>query len=56
MLQFEVEDVKAFFEHLTANGGVAVFGPSLDKEYNFWYGGFADPEGNPYWVVDVNCP
>ena len=56
VLQFEVDDVKAFFEHLAARGGSISFGPSLDEKGGFWYGGFADPEGNPSWVVDGNCP
>lgn len=55
LMQFEVPDVKAFFEHLEANGASIPFGPSYDKKGEFWYGGFADPEGNPFWVVDVNC-
>lgn len=54
-LQFEVDDVPAFFEHLKACGGVVTFGPSLDKS-GFSYGGFTDPEGNPCWVVDKHCP
>lgn len=56
LLQFEVDDVKALLEHVAASGGVASFGPSFDKAGGFWFGGFSDPEGNPYWVVDSNCP
>jgi predicted enzyme related to lactoylglutathione lyase len=56
LMQFEVDDVEAFFQHLRSNGGVVTFGPSFDEGYGFYYGGFADPEGNPYWVVDKNCP
>mmetsp|Transcript_9899 Transcript_9899/g.29991 ORF Transcript_9899/g.29991 Transcript_9899/m.29991 type:complete len:129 (-) Transcript_9899:339-725(-) len=55
VLQVEVADVEAFFAHVTATGGAANFGPSFD-ERGFWYGGVADPEGNPIWVVDSNCP
>ena len=56
VLQFEVDDVPAFFKHLQEHGGVVTFGPSKDEPHGFWYGGFSDPEGNPFWVVDVNCP
>ena len=55
ILQFEVEDVQAFFTHLQKHGVSITMGPSFDKE-GFWYGGFTDPEGNPCWVVDGNCP
>ena len=55
-LQVEVDDVKAFFAHLENHGGSVLFGPSFDKKDGFWFGGFADPEGNPWWVVDKDCP
>lgn len=55
-LQFEVDDVKAFFAHVERSGGSATFGPSFDDKGGFWFGGFSDPEGNPCWVVDKNCP
>ena len=56
VLQFEVDDVKEFFTHLEKDGAVITNGPSFDKKDNFWFGGFSDPEGNPFWVVDKNCP
>jgi predicted enzyme related to lactoylglutathione lyase len=56
LLQVEVPDVKEFFEHLAEHEGGASFGPSYDKKGNFWYGGFHDLEGNPFWVVDENTP
>lgn len=56
VLQFEVEDVGAFLDHVAANGGAKAFGPSFDSKGEFWYGGFTDFEGNPFWVVDRNCP
>ncbi len=56
VLQFEVADVPAFLEHLQEVGGTVAFGPSFDKKSGFWYGGFHDIEGNPFWVVDENCP
>lgn len=56
VLQFQVPDVKVFFNHLSAQGGAVLFGPSFDKKDEFWFGGFSDLEGNPFWVVDENCP
>lgn len=56
VMQIAVEDVKAFFEYIKENGGTVTFGPHFEKGSDFWYGGFADPEGNPFWVVDHNCP
>lgn len=56
VLQFEVSDVKAFLEHLTAHGAKTTFGPSHSEKDDFWYGGAEDIEGNPIWVVDENCP
>ena len=56
VLQFEVDDVKAFFAHLEKSGATISNGPAFDKNDGFWFGGFADPEGNPIWVVDKNCP
>lgn len=62
VLQIEVPDVPALFEHLakgpsTLEKRASVrFGPSFDANGKFWFGAFVDPEGNPWWVVDVNCP
>jgi len=56
LLQVEVPDVKEFFDHLKKHEGGASFGPSFDEKGQFWYGGFHDLEGNPFWVVDENCP
>ena len=56
VLQFEVDDLAEFFDHLQQSGGAVTFGPSFDKEGEFWFGGFSDSEGNPTWVVDKNCP
>lgn len=55
VLQFDVPDVKAFFEHIETNGGTKVFGPSFDEKGQFWFGGIEDLEGNPIWIVDENC-
>ena len=56
VLQFQVPDVPVFFDELNAKGGAVTFGPSHDKKGGFWFGGFNDSEGNPFWVVDENCP
>lgn len=56
VLQVEVAGVAKFFTHLKEKGGAVTFGPSFDKDDGFWYGGFQDLEGNPFWVVDENCP
>ena len=56
LLQVEVDDVKALFEHLQDSGSTVTFGPTFDESGSFWFGGFEDLEGNPIWVVDSNCP
>ena len=56
VLQFEVPDVRAFLSLVGESGGRVTFGPSQDADDGFWFGGFADPEGNPFWVVDETCP
>ena len=56
LLQVQVESVQEFFEHLQKQGGSVTFGPMFEEKAGFWFGGFADPEGNPCWVVDANCP
>ena len=56
VLQFQVDDVKEFFALLMDTGGAITHGPSFDEKDDFWFGGFSDPEGNPCWVVDKNCP
>ncbi|GJM44400.1 MAG: hypothetical protein DHS20C21_12420 [Gemmatimonadota bacterium] len=55
-LQFEVDDVRAFFAELEKQGATITGPPAYDKNPGFWFGGFADPEGNVFWVVDKNCP
>ena len=56
ILQFEVADTKQFFEHVEQNAGAIRFGPSFNEKDGFWFGACADPEGNPFWIVDENCP
>jgi uncharacterized glyoxalase superfamily protein PhnB len=56
VLQFEVDDVQEFFAYLKQEGATITNGPSFDANDNYWFGSFTDPEGNPIWVVDKNCP
>ena len=56
VLQIEVDDLKQFFAHLEQAGASITKGPAYDEGGGFWFGGFADLEGNPIWVVDKNCP
>jgi predicted enzyme related to lactoylglutathione lyase len=56
VLQFEVDDLREFFVQLEAKGATITGGPSFDEAGGFWFGSFADPEGNPVWVVDKDCP
>lgn len=56
VLQFEVDDVKELLARVEAGGGRILNGPAFDPDGSFWFGSFADPEGNPFWVVDGNCP
>ncbi len=56
VLQFEVDDIQELFAYLEQTGASITNGPSFDKKGGFWFGGFSDPEGNPCWVVDKNCP
>jgi predicted enzyme related to lactoylglutathione lyase len=56
VLQFQVGDVKAFLAGVEAGGGRVTLTPTRNEKDGFWFGGFADPEGNPFWVVDENCP
>ena len=56
VLQFEVDDLRGFFGHLETMGATITAGPSFDTNDQFWFGSFTDPEGNPIWVVDSDCP
>ena len=56
LLQVETEDVRALLKQVTSLGGASNMPASYNKTDDFWFGGFADPEGNPWWVVDKNCP
>ncbi len=56
VVQFQVDNRAEFFAHLSESGGTVTAGPSFDPKLKFWFGGFSDPEGNPFWVVDKDCP
>ncbi len=56
ILQFEVDDIEELFAQLEQTGASITNGPAVDEKGVFWFGGFLDPEGNPCWVVDKNCP
>ena len=56
ILQFEVDDAQALFARLEQAGASIAHGPALNEKDGFWFGSFADPEGNPCWAVDGNCP
>ena len=50
--QLNVDDLRGFIALVESRGGSVPFGPSFDKHGSFWYGSFADPEGNIWWVVE----
>ncbi len=56
ILQFEVHDVRGLLNHVATKGGTVTFGPHFNEQDGFWFGAFADPEGNRSWVVDGACP
>ena len=45
--------MKAFLARIKAKGGDVPFGPSFEEKEEFWFGGFADCEGNPVWVESL---
>ena len=52
VMQLQVDDIDALFARVREHGG-DVKGPQTEEKENFRYGGFADPEGNSVWVVEV---
>mgnify|MGYP000253470653 FL=1 len=56
VLQFEVDEVKAFLKYISEESGSITGEASFNAKDNFWFGSFADPEGNSFWVVDAHCP
>ena len=53
--QIETPDVAALLHRVRERGG-SIDGPLTDSARGFSFGSFKDPEGNPWWVVDPNCP
>ena len=51
--QLNVEDARGFLARVGEKGADVPFGPSFDEDGEFWFGGFADIEGNPVWVVEM---
>jgi predicted enzyme related to lactoylglutathione lyase len=49
--QFVSDDVEALLARIVEHGGSVVFGPSYAEDGGYWYGAFADIEGNQAWVV-----
>ncbi|MEM7168451.1 MAG: VOC family protein [Planctomycetota bacterium] len=56
VLQLEVDDLREFFTQVQQRGAAITGGPNFNQADSFWFGAIADPEGNPIWVVDQNCP
>ncbi|MBL1216035.1 MAG: hypothetical protein D8M59_00905 [Planctomycetes bacterium] len=56
ILQFEADDVQEFLALVEKHGATVDHGPIYNEKHDFWAGAFCDPEGNPCWVVDANCP
>ena len=50
-----VDDIKGLFARVKEKGGDVPFGPSWEENEKFWFGGFADIEGNLFWVVEKPC-
>ena len=55
IIQFSVSDINELFDRIKETGGRVLFGPSLEEKGGYWYGGFADIEGNQMWVVEKNA-
>ena len=51
--QLNVDDARGFLARVKEKGGDVPFGPSWEEDEEFWFGGFADPEGNLVWVVEM---
>ncbi|MHC4469818.1 MAG: VOC family protein [Planctomycetota bacterium] len=47
-----VDDDVRVLARMKGKGGDVPFGPSFDEDGQFWFGGFGDLEGNPWWVVE----
>ena len=55
LAQLCVPEIHELFERVQEHNGTAVFGPSYDEAFGgYYYGSFADPEGNQVWVINRN--
>lgn len=52
ILQISVSNIYNLFDKVKKNGGKILYGPSMDKNFGFLYGGFEDIEGNQVWVIE----
>ncbi|NNC95694.1 MAG: hypothetical protein HKN92_09040 [Chitinophagales bacterium] len=52
ILQVEVSDIQELFKNVVDNGGKVIFGPSLEEQHKFYYGGVTDIEGNQIWIIE----
>ena len=52
IIQFSVSDINRFFAGVRETGGKILFGPFIDEEEEYQYGGLLDIEGNQIWVVE----
>ncbi|MCW3984822.1 MAG: hypothetical protein NWE91_00175 [Candidatus Bathyarchaeota archaeon] len=52
IIQLSVNDINELFDKVKKAGGKILFGPSIDEEEGYLYGGLADIEGNQIWVIE----
>jgi len=55
LMHLTTPDTRGLMRRVARAGGKVLFGPKPDthKGKTYWYGGFADPEGNSVWVADL---
>lgn len=55
VMHLTTRDVRGLMRRVAHAGGKVLFGPSQDafKGKKYWYGAFADVEGNAIWVADL---
>jgi predicted enzyme related to lactoylglutathione lyase len=55
VLHLVSRDVRGLMKQVKRAGARILFGPSHDEKDGYWYGAFADLEGNPIWVIDLEA-
>lgn len=55
ILHLVSKDVRGLLRRIKRHGGRVLFGPSRNTDPEYWYGAFADIEGNPVWVIDLEA-